>query len=463
MVNDIFICHASEDKEVVARPLAVALSQRGLRIWYDEFSVDIGDSLMEKIDQGLQSCRFGAVILSPTFFAKEWPKRELAGLTTRETASGQNVILPIWHEIFFDEVAAQSPILADKRAMSTSSDGIEAISDAILRKVAGLSAPAVPASVPKPERSGAQDEPPSNVIFRLTEFSGAVPPFDVAVASDGSAFVTDSATPTVLRIHDDGTVEDLAPNTPAAHIFSIAEGPDGSMWTTEWSNPGDSNPKAQRIGRIGMDSSYEAFDLGVSDTPRIIAAGTDDAMWFSIGSRLGRIAMDGTLSFFSPPVEATETYGTAVDMQGSVKVAITGAGGTSYIGSYDPKSGSWNLHELPDGFATLLCVDGLQTTWFTQFHNGRIGSIRPSGELETFEIDGGPFGLAPDDSGGVWVSLFASGSILQFPAGAAVPVRLPRMPSEPGPLALSPSGSDLWVTEQVGRIARLSVRPSSHP
>ena len=42
---DLFICHASEDKEVVARPLAEYLREKGYRVWYDEFSLKIGDSL----------------------------------------------------------------------------------------------------------------------------------------------------------------------------------------------------------------------------------------------------------------------------------------------------------------------------------------------------------------------------------------------------------------------------------
>lgn len=50
---DVFISHASEDKEAVVRPLANALKEKGLNVWYDEFELKIGDSLRRKIDQGL--------------------------------------------------------------------------------------------------------------------------------------------------------------------------------------------------------------------------------------------------------------------------------------------------------------------------------------------------------------------------------------------------------------------------
>jgi len=92
---DIFISHAGEDKATVARPLTTALRRVGVRVWLDEHELTVGDSLSEKIDEGLSQSRFGAVILSPAFFAKHWPKKELAGLRAREEEA-QKVILPIW-------------------------------------------------------------------------------------------------------------------------------------------------------------------------------------------------------------------------------------------------------------------------------------------------------------------------------------------------------------------------------
>jgi len=65
---DTFISHASEDKEQVALPLSLALRQRGVRVWLDKFELRIGDSLRQKIDEGLANSRFGVVILSPSFF-----------------------------------------------------------------------------------------------------------------------------------------------------------------------------------------------------------------------------------------------------------------------------------------------------------------------------------------------------------------------------------------------------------
>lgn len=128
---DAFICHASEDKEGFVRPLAESLKQTGLKIWYDEFTLRIGDSLRRSIDRGLKYSRFGVVVLSPAFFAKHWPQVELDGLAQKEV-QGKKVILPVWHNVTVDDVRSYSPSLADRFAVS-SSEGVEVV----VQKLAG--------------------------------------------------------------------------------------------------------------------------------------------------------------------------------------------------------------------------------------------------------------------------------------------------------------------------------------
>ena len=116
--HDAFISHASEDKDELVRPLAEALQKSGHNIWYDEFALTIGDSLRKSIDKGLSNSRFGIVVLSPDFFAKQWTEYELNGLVAREMAGGK-VILPLWHKVSKDQVLKFSPTLADKMALNT--------------------------------------------------------------------------------------------------------------------------------------------------------------------------------------------------------------------------------------------------------------------------------------------------------------------------------------------------------
>ncbi|MBF4438356.1 toll/interleukin-1 receptor domain-containing protein, partial [Vibrio anguillarum] len=124
--HDVFISHASEDKDEFVRPLANALINEGLNVWFDEMTLRIGDSLRQKIDKGLANSRVGLVVLSPSFIAKGWTNYELDGIVTR-TVSGEQVLLPIWHNITKQQVIDFSPSLADKVARSTATHTVNEI------------------------------------------------------------------------------------------------------------------------------------------------------------------------------------------------------------------------------------------------------------------------------------------------------------------------------------------------
>ena len=131
---DLFLSHAFEDKETIARPLYRALVANGVTVWFDEAVLLMGDSLRRRIDAGLAKCRYGIVILSPKFLNKQWPQRELDALVARETATGEKAILPIWHELDRDTLMQYSPALIDRLA-GRSEDGIDALVNEILRVV----------------------------------------------------------------------------------------------------------------------------------------------------------------------------------------------------------------------------------------------------------------------------------------------------------------------------------------
>lgn len=131
---DVFISHASEDKDLVVRPLAISLKDKGLSVWYDEFELKIGDSLRRKIDAGLAKSNFGIVVISRDFIKKGWTNYELDGLITK-AVSGEQQLLPIWHNITKQEVLNYSPSLADKVARNTAVNTIEEISKEIAQLI----------------------------------------------------------------------------------------------------------------------------------------------------------------------------------------------------------------------------------------------------------------------------------------------------------------------------------------
>lgn len=134
VLYDVFISHASEDKDAFVRPLAERLREAHIEVWYDEFSLNVGDSLRRSIDRGLAQARFGIVVLSPHFFAKQWSQWELDGLVARQNGAERDLILPVWHDVTRGEVLAYSPPLADKVA-TLSSEGLDAVVAKLTRVV----------------------------------------------------------------------------------------------------------------------------------------------------------------------------------------------------------------------------------------------------------------------------------------------------------------------------------------
>lgn len=175
--REVFISHASEDKDAIARPLAEELVRRGRSVWFDEYELLLGDSLRRTIDAGLRESAIGVVILSRAFFGKPWPERELDGLTTRLLAGDSHAIVPIWHELTSDDVRRYSPPLADLLA-ARSQEGVDRLADEIERVLDR-----------KDARSAQLPQPRS--------------------ADDGAGL-----------------------GTPARRDGSVLAGPDGALWTT---------------------------------------------------------------------------------------------------------------------------------------------------------------------------------------------------------------------------------------
>ncbi len=136
--RDVFISHASEDKEPFVRRLVDALMKQGISVWFDEFELQIGDSLRQKIDEGLRRSRYALVIFSPTFFEKHWTQYEMDGLIARQMSGTERVILPIWRGLSREEIAQQSLSLTDICAGDTSIDSLETIASKVANKVKGI-------------------------------------------------------------------------------------------------------------------------------------------------------------------------------------------------------------------------------------------------------------------------------------------------------------------------------------
>ena len=116
MKRDVFLCHASEDKKSVVRPLYDALCSAGITCWLDEAEVRWGDSLVGRVQEGLRESRFVIVVLSAIFLAKPWPRRELLSALSLESSSGVVRVLPllVGEERERERILSELPLMADK-------------------------------------------------------------------------------------------------------------------------------------------------------------------------------------------------------------------------------------------------------------------------------------------------------------------------------------------------------------
>jgi len=134
MLYDVFISHAYEDKEDFVKPLADKLIENNVEVWYDEYTLSLGDRLRRSIDKGLSESTYGIVVFSNNFFNKSWSQYELDGLLQLQSLTVAKRILPIWHNITKEEIIKYSPPLADLYAISSNQD-IELIVEKILNVI----------------------------------------------------------------------------------------------------------------------------------------------------------------------------------------------------------------------------------------------------------------------------------------------------------------------------------------
>ncbi len=137
---DVFLSHATEDKDDVARPLALALQERGLRVWYDEFEFRIGDNLTAKLNAGINESRSGILILSKDFFGKNWTEHELNTLENLAVTENR-VLFPIWHNITEAEIRAYRASLSNIVALSTATHTVQEIANEIFEVISDFDVP----------------------------------------------------------------------------------------------------------------------------------------------------------------------------------------------------------------------------------------------------------------------------------------------------------------------------------
>ena len=104
----VFISYSSKDRPF-AQQLASDLKAQGLRVWYDQWELKVGDSLIAKISAGIRAQDYLLVVLSRSSVSSEWVHKELSAALMRELREKRVVVLPV-----LIEDCEIPPLISDK-------------------------------------------------------------------------------------------------------------------------------------------------------------------------------------------------------------------------------------------------------------------------------------------------------------------------------------------------------------
>ena len=91
----LFLSHSHEDKDTVIR-VATDLENSGIRVWLDRWELQAGDSIIDKINEGIGISDYLAVFLSPTSLKSAWVRKEVnAGLMKELESKSVSVIVAL--------------------------------------------------------------------------------------------------------------------------------------------------------------------------------------------------------------------------------------------------------------------------------------------------------------------------------------------------------------------------------
>lgn len=163
---DIFISHAVEDKHSITNLLYQNLREANLKVWYSGDHLRPGASIASCVNQSMLASSFGVVVLSPHYFHARWALAELDALLSMEVA-GLIHVLPVWHQVEFEDVVRNCPLLAGRFGVSTKLG----VAQLVEHLVEGMQRTSIPATR-QPETTIASNTMHSSKVFSISGATG---------------------------------------------------------------------------------------------------------------------------------------------------------------------------------------------------------------------------------------------------------------------------------------------------
>lgn len=265
-LHDFFICHATEDKEIVARPLAEKLDELGLDVWYDEFSLRWGSKLMKTIGKGINESRFGIVIFSPNFFEKKWTQMELDGLIQKLNLDNGE-LLPLLYNMTHDELKHRLSLLSGILCRSWD-EGLEKLVEELVGIATGKSDKFRKNRVAKPELNDNHESKNNSISQNMPKvISQHDYNLTTIIVGKEPRFVTLNSLKNIIYVsnHDSNTVSVIDGNTNKV-IDTVEVG--------TWPAGIDINKKINKIYVANShDNTISVIDADTNDVVKTVLVG----------------------------------------------------------------------------------------------------------------------------------------------------------------------------------------------
>jgi streptogramin lyase len=316
------------------------------------------------------------------------------------------------------------------------------------------------------------------VITEFPVFTGSSEPVSIAAGPDGNLWFTEFAARQIGRITTAGVITEFSINGPGCYDignsgacnsqpYRIAAAPDGNLWFT-FSDTNRIGRITTLIGRITTAGIIRQFAIpSASGGPGGIAAGPDGNLWFTehVPSQIGRITTAGVITEFPIPTSGSGTVDIAAAPDGNLwftesnanKIGrITTAGVITEFPIPSASSGPGGIAAGPDG-----------NLWFTELNANQIGRITTAGVITEFPIPtsgSGAVDIAAAPDGNLWFTESNANKIGRITTGGVITeFPIPSASSGPGGIAAGPDGN-LWFTEHVtNQIGRITTTGTTGP
>ncbi|MNT47920.1 hypothetical protein D3C72_1846750 [compost metagenome] len=132
-LRDVFLCHAWDDRQGVAKELHDLLVAAGVKVWFSEKDLGLGVPMMRAIDKGLANSRIGLVLVTPALLSR-LPKEGVADKELSALLAG-NQLVPIVHNTTYQALRNISPLLASRSGLDTGEDSMKVVATKIAELV----------------------------------------------------------------------------------------------------------------------------------------------------------------------------------------------------------------------------------------------------------------------------------------------------------------------------------------